>query len=363
VQPPLGRRGRERRIDRCPGEPGEDGVVVSEGIPDAGEFLRQRGADASGDVRVHRDGQPGFAQQRQRMGGERRHEAEGDIRGRAHFQGNGPLPDVFHQRRVIQRPDPMPEPLGVADRDRLPDALRPANLAGMMHQVQARVLGGIENLGERPDGVGLVAGHADADHTVICVSRGQPEGAPGPVHRPPPGMVEDHLAFDAMLGLPLGQAGQHRLQGHLQVAKPFPVGGSGEGDLGVAGALRGFVGAEFSRDPGEVLRPAQAVPDQRVVVGERAEAGVADRAVTRVAGDGHAVAGGDLAESGRPDRALQVNMQMGLGQEGQIAHGPQNRRPGPTRDGHVARSADRGMMGTATRRPQRKGHDGTRFRA
>lgn len=77
----------------------------------------------------------------------------------------------------------------------------------------------------------------------------------------------------------LRQAGQHRLEGHLQLAKPLPVGGRGEGELGIAGALRGFVGAEFSRDPGEVLRPAQAAPDQRVVVGERAETGVADRAV------------------------------------------------------------------------------------
>jgi hypothetical protein len=125
-----------------------------------------------------------------------------------------------------------------------------------------------------------------------------------------------------MAGLPLGQAVQHRLQRHLQLAQPLPVSGGREADLRVTGPVPGLVGAELSRDPAEVLRPPQAASDQLVVFGELPEAGEGSTAVR----DAHVVAGPDLAERSLPDRALQVHVQMGLGQQSQVTHGPQHRR-------------------------------------
>jgi len=135
---------------------------------------------------------------------------------------------------------------------------------------------------------------------------------------------QDHLAFDVVPGLTLGQAGQHSLQGHLNLAQPLAVGGGGERDLRVPGPVRSLVGAELSRDPGEVLRPPQAVPDQLVVRGELAEAAEG----TAPVGDGHPVAVADDAERVPPDRALEVDVQMGLGQQRQVTHGPQHKRRG-----------------------------------
>ena len=145
---------------------------------------------------------------------------------------------------------------------------------------------------------------------------------PGAVDRTPPGMVQDHLAFDLVPGLPFGQAGQHRFQGHLHLAQPLAVGGGGEADFRVTGPVRGLLGAELSRDPGEILRAPQAAPDQLVVGGELAEA----REGTAAVGDAHAVAVTDLAERRPPDRALQVDVQMRLGQQRHVTHGPQHRR-------------------------------------
>jgi hypothetical protein len=205
-----------------------------------------------------------------------------------------------------------------------PDAVRADSLPGVMYQVQPCVPRGVDDRSERPQGIGLVPSHADGDHPAVRVARGQPERLPGAVDRAPPGVVQDHLAFDVVPGLPLGQAGQHRLQGHLHLAQPLAVGGGGERDLRLPGPVRGLVGAELGRDPDEVLRPPQAVPDQRGVVGELAEVSELTAAVRDV----DAVARADLAERGPPDRALQVDVQVGLGQQRQVTHGPQHKRWG-----------------------------------
>jgi hypothetical protein len=83
------------------------------------------------------------------------------------------------------------------------------------------------------------------------------------------------------------------------------VGGGGEGHLGVAGALRGFVRAELHRDAPEVLGRAQQPAHPRPLVGELPE--VAEHAAV----PGRAA---QVAHGLRTYGALQVNVQVGFGQ-------------------------------------------------
>src|SRR5262249_13933810 len=96
--------------------------------------------------------------------------------------------------------------------------------------------------------------------------------------------------------------------------------------------------------PGEVLGPAQAAPDQLEVRGKLAE--VAEHAAP--VRDAHAVAGADLAERGQPDRALQVDVQMGLGQQRQVTHEPQHKRRGSPRAGNNPRQKTVATRGSGT---------------
>ena len=122
----------------------------------------------------------------------------------------------------------MTDPLGASSGDRRSDIVRAAGLAGVVDQAQPGVVRRPVHRAERLDRRGLVAGGSDAEDPVVAEAFGKSERAPRPVHRPPPGVVEDHPALDTEPCPTFGQTVQHALQGHLRVPEPFTMSYRGE---------------------------------------------------------------------------------------------------------------------------------------
>jgi hypothetical protein len=99
------------------------------------------------------------------------------------------------------------------------------------------------------------------------------------------------------------------------------MGGSGEGQLGVTGALSGFISAEFKRNPFKIFVFTETGSDERIMINELAEVSKNDRRISGSTGDGNAIAGAYLMQRRPPERAFQVYVQVGLGQQGQVTHG------------------------------------------
>ena len=114
-----------------------------------------------------------------------------------------------------------------------------------------------------------------------------------------------------------------RLPVALSVAEPLAVRGGGEGDLGVAGALRRLVLAELVGDPPEVGGPPQARAHQLVLGEEGGETAEG----TTVAGHLDPVRVADGAERVPPHGALQVDVQVGFRQAQEVAHPPNGTAP------------------------------------
>lgn len=114
----------------------------------------------------------------------------------ADLQRDAPLPELDDEQRVLRCADAMADAVGPPDRQSLPDGGRAAFLAGMVHRctpaaaassiVAANGLSGWSSAGE-----------ADGDDTAIAIPAGEVQRAAEPLHRTPPGVVEDHAHFDA----------------------------------------------------------------------------------------------------------------------------------------------------------------------
>lgn len=90
---------------------------------------------------------------------------------------------------------------------------------------------------------------------------------------------------------------------------------------------------ELPSDPGEVLGTPQALPDQRVLVGELTEPGEPQTTLREVGGNGDPVRRADLGQGRPPDGAVEMDMKMRLRQRDEIPHGPTIIRPArPERD-------------------------------
>ena len=219
------------------------------------------------------------------MLGERGHETESDVRRGTDLEGDRPFPNFGHEVIIIEDADAVAQPLGADHVDGTADAGGALGLAGVMDAMESLIEGGVEHVGERLDRIRLVAGQTDPDDAAVHVRRRQLDRAPGPLDGPAPGVVQQHGGLEPVAGPSLGQAVEHRLERHGHVADSLAVGGGGEGDLGVAGAVGGLVLAELDGDAAKILGPLQARTDEVVLLEEVGEAAEGVGAVDEVMGD------------------------------------------------------------------------------
>ena len=135
------RVGCEGRVHRGAGQRGQRLVVPAVHLAHRGVLRRQRPPGLRGHVGGQGDHQARVPQRRQRVPGQGRHQPEGDVGGGAHLQRDAPVAQLGHQPGVLQRPDAVPDALGAADADRLPDAGRAGRLPGVVDEVQPGVGG------------------------------------------------------------------------------------------------------------------------------------------------------------------------------------------------------------------------------
>ncbi len=248
---------------------------------------------------------------------QRRGEAEQHIGSRADLQRDAAGCDLSREHVVVQDPDPVAQTLRAAGRNGLADAVRACRLSRVVDNVQSGRPRCLEYRCERVARIGLVSGQADRDHPIARMRLGQSQRCPGPLHRPAARVVQQQPGRQAVLGPALRQAVHHRSQRHLDVAEPLAVRGRGERHLRVGGALGHLVGAVLDGYPVEVLVGQQAVADQLVRREERCRIG--DRGFLR---NPEAPGRSHLGQGLRPDRALQVHVQVRLRQGQQITHLP-----------------------------------------
>ncbi len=122
----------------------------------------------------------------QRVLGERRDRAGGDVRGRADLQRDAGLGEVGEQRGVLGGRGAVADPLGAQQLERVPDRLGPGRLPRVRQAAQAGGAGGVEvRLELRPRHADLRPAEAEADQAVGPVLAGRtPASTRRPAARP-----------------------------------------------------------------------------------------------------------------------------------------------------------------------------------
>jgi hypothetical protein len=137
-----------------------------------------------------------------------------------------------------------------------------------------------------------------------------------------PHAVEDEAALDPEVGGAATEPVDHRLDRTVPVAEAAGVAADREGHLAPAHALRRLVLAQLVGDPGEVLGALQAGHHLQVLLDEVREVDEAPGPVgAEGAGDGTAGARRQVHQGVRSDGTLEVDVQIGLRESGQVAHG------------------------------------------
>src|SRR3954454_713386 len=305
----------EARLDRRARDRAQLRLVPSEALARDRVLAPDRRAEVRRVVGGEGDLDPGVAQRRQRMGLVAGEDAEDDVARRAALEHDAALGELGHERRVLDRPHAVADP-GDRQRERAADALGARPLAGVDAAPQPGPGRDRVGLGERPGRVaGLVARHLEADDVGVGALGGVAGDPDRRLDAEVPDAREEDPGLDAVLGaggvdprrdpvevLGVGEADERRV-----------VGGGDELDidraLGGAGAqvlvrdvavVRG--GADHARGHVVGLQEVEEVaPREAVGRGEDA------------VGDAQPVALGDPAHEVRRRGALEVDVQLGLG--------------------------------------------------
>src|SRR4051794_5723093 len=305
----------EARLDRRARDRAQLRLVPSEALARDRVLAPDRRAEVRRGVGGGRDLDPRVAQRRQRMGLVAGEDAEDDVARRAALEHDAALGELGHERRVLDRPHAVADP-GDRQRERAADALGARPLAGVDAAPQPGPGRDRVGLGERSGRVaGLVARHLEADDVGVGALGGVAGDPDRRLDAEVPDAREEDPGLDAVLGaggvdprrdpvevLGVGEADERRV-----------VGGGDELDidraLGGAGAqvlvrdvavVRG--GADHARGHVVGLQEVEEVaPREAVGRGEDA------------VGDAQPVALGDPAHEVRRRGALEVDVQLGLG--------------------------------------------------
>ena len=223
----------------------------------------------------------------------------------------------------------VPEAVGAAPLEGLPDRRRAEGLAGVDGEVRVlalEVLEGVEVAGGRV--ARLRAGDVEADHAAVAVADhqlGDLARACLVAHRGHELAGDDRVAGVAGLGLPLGEALPDLVDDLLELHPALEVLLGGVADLGVHDTVGGQVHDALARDPAYVLRALHH--RDRVVEGlqvARQRAGVAGldepgaEPLRGVGAVGQLVADlvGDLEDRLRAQPSVEVVVQQDLGGAG-----------------------------------------------
>ena len=246
-----------------------------------------------------------------------------DVRGRTDLERDLSFDEMFDEPRVLDRSDPVADPIGEQVLERRPHALRSRPLAGVRRRSEPRVASPSEDVRVRRDLEPLRSGAVQRDDAGARELQRDLEGSFRLLHP----VVADHVGLepndDAGLAFADGEAVQHRLDRAVPVAQPAGVLGGGEDDLRVTDALGGEVRTQLPRDSMEVVRLVQQIADAAVLVDEMEESIEAPRVVgLEGTGQRATVRVRELADRCRLDRALEVEVQLRLGEGAQVSHRP-----------------------------------------
>jgi hypothetical protein len=260
---------------------------------------------------------PGRVEGGEGVVGERGDDAGPQVAGRAELERHPRLGQERDQRRVLDRPDPVADPLRPEQSERLPDGLRPGRLAGVGDRVQTGGADPGEVGGEgRRRVADFVAAEPERDDAVRLVQPDDPVDGAGDGGGAGFGVADAvgdpaHLDAEPPSVRPSGvHPGQHGVEVEAALAD---VRLRVEMDFQVADVLGRRVLAQLADDPGEVLRLPQRVADGDVAldeVGEVAEA--EERREARLVGDreSDAVRRGQLEHGPWPDGPFEVEVEL-----------------------------------------------------
>ncbi len=243
------------------------------------------------------------------------------VRGRAHLQGHPPVRDLLHQAGILDRPDPMPDPVGPQRFQALPYARRAHQFATVRIGEQPGPVGDPERALEvvRP-AAPLVVGQPEPDHPAPRVAAREPGQRLGVQRMARPVRCDDHTDAD-----PGGRGGlpdrvQDQFHGRSQPAEPVRVAGRVHLDLQPARALgRLVLGGLAHQPPQVVLGPQHRTrdvvqplePEPAALVGRaQLRRPVLDQCGRQV----HPVLVGQLRQGRMPHRTGEVQMQVGFRQ-------------------------------------------------
>ena len=330
----------------------------------AGEavLVGQPGAEQQRVVGPERDPGPGRVQGAQRDAGLVGVDPERDVAAGADLQGDAALHDGVEHAAILDRADPVTDPVGGQVLQGGADVVRAEQLAAVRHRRQP----GRPRDPERPGEVGraappLVVAEAEAHHAArpaAGVAHGQPGQGAGIEWMPhPTGSDHQHDGHTrCRRGVPGGVLDD--LEGRGQTAQMHGVRRGVDLELEPPGAVAGVVlgglvhqpsdvGLVAHAGPGDVVEPLEAEP-ALLVGGPQLGwcAGGQD------VGQPDPVLAGQVQQRHRPHRTGEVQVQVGLGQPGDVA-AAQACRSRTQRNVRMARNRPRTSQATITTAPGR----------
>jgi hypothetical protein len=196
---------------------------------------------------------------RQGMRVERGDRPRTQVRDRADVEDDGPIRELSHQRRILDRADPVPDAVGAERLERAADRRRAGVLACVRHGAQPLGLRQCEHLGVRlRRELRLQSAEPDADHAALAVLRR--------VRTTVCAFVQLRAAVDVRREADRDPVQLLGFLGAVAVAAEdlVPVHAArdalrrGEDALEVNGPVRGGLGCVVDDDPTEVVRVRKA---------------------------------------------------------------------------------------------------------
>ena len=242
-------------------------------------------------------------------------DAQHQIGGWTHAQGNLALRQHLDQGRILYRPHAVVDPVGTQAIQRIPNAFRPTGLARMHRSAQAGIGGAPKGVGKARAGAsraGFVAIHRQSHHPRVA-QRAQA------IHQLGRGIgrlgaQQTDTQTNRWQAVLFGflATGIHGVQHRLKPAVPgMPVGGI-ENDIGIAGAVVGQSLADTVTEFRQPCRRAGQAAGQIEKVQKIRQPGELKQLGLR-SGQGNTLQPGPIGNLRSLEAALQVKMHLGLG--------------------------------------------------
>ena len=250
-----------RALHRHCGQLGQ--LRIGEPVHGPGQLVLggQPGAEQQRVVGTERHRDPGVEQLRQRHRGWRSRDAERHIRGRADLKRGLPVGQPPQQLRILDGPDPVPDPVGVQLVQAGTDAGRSLEFAAVRHQHQPGPGRDPERRGEvGRSAASFVVRQAEAGHAAPGVAPRQPGRRPGFERVPDAVRGDDHSDADAGRPLGLRDRVEYQLRERRQAPEHGGVPGRVDLELKPARAFGSLILRQLGDQPADISGLAQHRP-------------------------------------------------------------------------------------------------------